>query len=218
MDNRSIIKLAVILSVLSFSLGVMIGYSIYNHILNKVFEDTNQIDSLVTSAYLFSLSKNMTCEKEYEDFLRYLKEKIAIVGRKLTYLESPENVFYNKEGVEHIKSQYFNIQYLHFIMMNNYIKSCNVSNFTLILYFYNNDYCYEECNKQGGVLTTLYLRHYYDLYIYSFDSSYQNYFIQYYNEKYNITTWPYIILIKSDKEYLFKGFTDLETLEKYMTT
>ncbi|BFI73507.1 hypothetical protein YN1_4940 [Nanoarchaeota archaeon] len=215
---RDIITISVVISVLTFFLGLSLGYILYQYSFQQNLLQINQINSLVISAQYLAQSKKLECTDNYFSFLQYLKSQIAQVGLELTYLESPDNIYFNRGEVEYLKSQYFNLEYLHFLLTRNYIDQCNYTNFTLILYFYNNQYCSTACTNEGNILTYLYAQNPNSLYIYSFDSDYPNYFIRYYDLKYNITTWPFIILIKYNETYIFRGFTNLSTLEHYLTS
>ncbi|MGB9674891.1 MAG: hypothetical protein ACPLX8_02035 [Nanopusillaceae archaeon] len=215
---KNLIFISVLISVLSFLLGLLSGYLFYQYSFQQGLSQLNKITAITISAQYLAESKNFECSEDYLSFLQYLKSQIAQIGLELEYLESVGNIYYNKGQVEYIKSQYFNLEYLHFILTKRFIEECNYSNFTLILYFYNNVYCGEECYRQGNVLTYLYNKYEKTLYIYSFDSSYPNYFINYYDVKYNITKWPAIIMYRQNKTYFFSGFTNLSTLESYLTS
>jgi len=214
---RSIITIAVIISILSFFLGIILGYLLYQYSFQQSILQIDEINSLVISAQYLASSQSLECSSNYLSFLEYLKSQIAQIGQELTYLESKENIYYNKEEVRYLKSQYFNMEYLHFLLTRKYIEECNITNFTLILYFYNNQYCGSACNQEGDILTYLYVQNQHNLYIYSFDSGYPNYFISYYNLNYNITTWPFIIIYRYNETYTIKGFASLNELESYLT-
>ncbi len=214
---KNIITISVIISVLSFFLGIILGYLLYQYSFKQSVLKINEINSLVISAQYLATSQSLECSDNYLSFLEYLKSRIAEVGQKLTYLESKENIYYSEGEVKYLKSQYFNMQYLHFLLTKKYIEDCNITNFTLILYFYNNQYCSDECAMQGNILTYLYVQNKNNLYIYSFDSSYPNYFISYYNLNYNITTWPFIIIYKRNETYTIRGFASLDELKSYLT-
>jgi uncharacterized protein YneF (UPF0154 family) len=214
---RNIITIAIIISILSFFLGIILGYLLYQYSFQQSILQINEINSLVISAQYLASSQSLECSNNYLSFLEYLKSQIAQVGLELTYLESKENIYYNKEEIRYLKSQYFNMEYLHFLLTRKYIEDCNITNFTLILYFYDNQYCSNECDQEGNILTYLYTQNQNSLYIYSFDSSYPNYFISYYNLNYNITTWPFIIIYRYNETYTIRGFASLDELESYLT-
>jgi len=214
---RNIIAIAVIISILSFFLGIILGYLLYQYSFQQSILQINEINSLVISAQYLASSQGLECNNNYLSFLEYLKSQIAQVGLELTYLESKENIYYNKEEIRYLKSQYFNMEYLHFLLTRKYIDDCNITNFTLILYFYDNQYCSNACDQEGNILTYLYAQNQKNLYIYSFDSSYPNYFIGYYNLNYNITTWPFIIIYRYNETYTIRGFASLDELESYLT-
>ncbi|MGC9133566.1 MAG: hypothetical protein ACP5GJ_04160 [Nanopusillaceae archaeon] len=215
---KNIITLSIIISILTFFLGILLGYILYQYSFQQSILQINNINSLVISAQYLAQSQKLECTENYFSFLQYLKSQIAQIGLELTYLESPENIYFNKGEVDYLKSQYFNLEYLHFLLTRNYIEECDYTNFTLILYFYNNKVCSTECYNEGDILTYLYTKYYDSLYIYSFDSSYPNYFIRYYDLKYNITTWPFIIMIKNNGTFIFRGFINESTLENYLTS
>jgi len=214
---RNIIAIAVIISILSFFLGIILGYLLYQYSFQQSILQINEINSLVISAQYLASSQGLECNNNYLSFLEYLKSQIAQVGLELTYLESKENIYYNKEEIRYLKSQYFNMEYLHFLLTRKYMEDCNITNFTLILYFYDNQYCGNACDQEGNILTYLYAQNQKNLYIYSFDSSYPNYFIGYYNLNYNITTWPFIIIYRYNETYTIRGFASLGELESYLT-
>ncbi|BBL45329.1 hypothetical protein MJ1_0155 [Nanobdella aerobiophila] len=207
---------SIVLSLLTFFLGIILGYILYQFSFQQSILQVNQINSLVISAQYLAESRQLECTNNYFSFLQYLKSEIAQVGTELTYLQSKENLYYNKGEVQYLKSQYFNLEYLQFLLTKKYIDTCNYNNFTLILYFYNNNYCSTECDQEGEILSYLYANNEKSLYIYSFDSSYSNYFIQYYDVEYNITSWPYIVIIKNNNTYVFNKFVNLTTLENYV--
>ena len=214
---RNIITIAVIISILSFFLGIILGYLLYQYSFQQSILQIDEINSLVISAQYLASSQGLECNNNYLSFLEYLKSQIAQVGLELTYLESKENIYYNKEEIRYLKSQYFNMEYLHFLLTRKYMEDCNITNFTLILYFYDNQYCGNACDQEGNILTYLYAQNQKNLYIYSFDSSYPNYFIGYYNLNYNITTWPFIIIYRYNETYTIRGFASLGELESYLT-
>jgi len=192
---RNIIAIAVIISILSFFLGIILGYLLYQYSFQQSILQINEINSLVISAQYLASSQSLECSNNYLSFLEYLKSQIAQTGLELTYLESKENIYYNKEEIRYLKSQYFNMEYLHFLLTRKYIEDCNITNFTLILYFYDNQYCGNACDQEGNILTYLYAQNQKNLYIYSFDSGYPNYFIGYYNLNYNITPGHLLLYI-----------------------
>ncbi|MFP3131978.1 MAG: hypothetical protein RXQ77_01400, partial [Candidatus Nanopusillus sp.] len=122
---RNIIAIAVIISILSFFLGIILGYLLYQYSFQQSILQINEINSLVISAQYLASSQSLECSNNYLSFLEYLKSQIAQTGLELTYLESKENIYYNKEEIRYIKSQYFNMEYLHFLLTRKYIEECN---------------------------------------------------------------------------------------------
>lgn len=91
---KNIIAIAIIISILSFFLGIILGYLLYQYSFQQNLLQIDEINSLVISAQYLANSQNLECNNNYLSFLEYLKSQIAQVGQELTYLESKKNIYH----------------------------------------------------------------------------------------------------------------------------
>ncbi|HIP90472.1 MAG TPA: hypothetical protein EYH22_02880 [Candidatus Nanopusillus sp.] len=211
--KREII-IASILGVLTFLLGVSLGYYLVGLETEKLFMRYEKIKTLVDSALYYFQEYKTTCE--IED-LYILGKKVDNLGYQIALLENSNNPAKDATKLELLKSQYFNLQYLHYLLAKKQLEQCNQT-FNILLYFYLPDKECRECKEQGYQLSHLKKRHPDKVLIYSFDLRYPNYFIYYYKKKYEIEKAPFIILINKNSTKIFEGYTPWEEIDKYLLT
>ncbi|MEM4819649.1 MAG: hypothetical protein QXQ91_05015 [Nanopusillaceae archaeon] len=209
MEVNKILILALLFSFLTFLLGISLGYYLNKYLFDLVYEEYESVKLMVESMQYLTNDENY-CDIEKFNFLtRSLDE----LGNKIAILQNSKSFFISENKFRLLKSQYFNLQYLHMSLARKMMERCNF-NASIIIYFYDDSIECKECDIQGYKLSLLKAKYRDNLLIYSFDISYKNSFIIYFKEIYSIDIVPSIILITKNKTKVFRGLTDYEEIEK----
>lgn len=210
MEIKKIIIISAILSSLSFILGIFFGYYLYNYQMSILLYKNEYYKSLVESTSYLLSQEEIGCDT---NVLYDIGGKLDELGYLLTVLEHSKSPFLSQDDVKLLKTQYFNLEYLHYSIAKKLLRECN-KNMSIVLYFYSNK-C-EDCPAQGNQLILLRNLYPQDLLIYSFDTDYPNTFIYYYQKKYNITKVPAIIIFNRNNTYVFEGFKNYTFIQNYL--
>jgi len=176
-----------------------------------VYRDYERVRLSIESLQYLLLEENSCDLEKFNIITNYLED----LGKKIEVLQSSSPPFISREDFMLLKAQYFNLEYLHYLLAIRQIKNCNFS-YNIIVFFYDDSKPCELCKKQGYQLSLLKAEYGDRLLIYSFDISYPNTFIPYFLQKYSIGEVPSIVLI-SNSTYVFKGFIDYKELRDYLT-
>lgn len=212
MEIKKLLILSVLFSTLTFFLGLAVGYMINNYLFNIIYRDYWNLKLMVDSAH-YLLREEMVCDKT---LFHTLTDYLESVGRRIEILQESKPIYVSKEVFKLYKAEYFNLEYLHYLLANKYINNCNET-FAIIFFFYDDSKPCNECKKEGYQLSYLKAKYMDNLLIYSFDISYENAYIQYYIRKYNLTEAPSIILFIKNGSYVFKGFTKYNEIENILS-
>jgi len=211
MEVSKIFLYALLLSLLTFFIGIYLGYMLNRYAFQVVYRDYENVKLSVESLQYLLLEGNVCDSEKFNVVTNYLEN----LGKKIEVLQMSRPPFISKEDFMLLKAQYFNLEYLHYLLAMKQIKECN-SSYNIIIYFYDDSKPCESCKTQGYQLSLLKAEYGDRLLIYSFDTSYPNTFISYFLQRYSINEVPSIILI-SNSTYVFRGFTDYKTLKNYLT-
>ncbi len=205
--------LSIIFATLTFLLGISIGNELSKKAMENVFYQYENIKTQIDSAML-SLQANLSsCDLEN---LNLLGEDLDRLGSYIDYLEKTDNIFKDETQIQLLKSNYFNLEFMHYLLANKIRSNCKY-NYTIILFFYDDEKKCSSCRDQGYQLIHLKKRHPYEIYIYSFDIGYDLYFIKYWKRSFSIEKAPVIVIYPPDgSKIILKQFEGWQTLEKYI--
>ncbi len=202
--------IAFFISLAMFFSGIFIGKAIAQSMfLNTENEILKLINNVYTLNTMLYLSKNLSCDEK-----RVLLSQIPIgeIGRYLTAIEREYG--YNDEKVLLLKEFYIINLIRMYESLKEYNQKCKF-NWTLILYFYSNDPKYREpCAEQGRYLDYVVYKHWPKVRVFAIEGKLiNNPLIDYLKKKYNVTTFPTIII--NDK-IILRGVVKPEVLERYI--
>lgn len=202
---------SIILATTTFISGLLIGYYVIGVQTEKLWIRYENVRTLVDSALYYLQDAKYTCNQED---LQILGKKVDIIGYEVSLLENSQLKNNADMKLQLLKSQYFNLQYLHYLLAKEMMYNCQNSDIVIIFYFYESDDACKICKNQGYQLSHLKKRHPEEILVYSFDIKYPNYFIYYYKEKYNITETPYLIIMTRNKTITIGNYATWQELEK----
>jgi len=211
MEVKTLFLYALLLSILTFFIGVYLGYMLNRYAFQTVYRDYERVRLSIESLQYLLLEENSCDIEKFNLITGYLEN----LGKKIEILQNSNSPFISKEDFMLLKAQYFNLEYLHYLLAMKQVENCNFS-YNIILFFYDDSRPCDLCNKQGYQLSLLKAEYGDKLLIYSFDVSYPNTFISYFLQRYSIEKVPSVILI-SNSTYVFRGFIDYKELESYLT-
>jgi len=211
MEVKKLFLYALLLSMFTFFVGVYLGYMLNRYAFQIVYRDYERVRLSIESLQYLLLEESLCDSEKFNIITGYLED----LGKKIEILQNSNSPFISKEDFMLLKTQYFNLEYLHYLLAIKQIKNCNFS-YNIILFFYDDSRPCDLCKKQGYQLSLLKAEYGDKLLIYSFDVSYQNTFISYFLQKYSIKEVPSLILI-SNSTYAFRRFIDYKELENYLT-
>ncbi len=208
---KSIFWTSLLLTVLIFGAGLLIGTYFDSMRSDQIYEDlrANELD---TESYLVGQSFWDTfggddCEFS-EQRLNSISFELANLGQYLNSYEK-KSLFADKE-YEYLARRYFLLEIKGYILFNNLKENCNVTS-DVILFFYSPED--SESEKQGYVLDKAVQRSNSTLDIFSINKNYEgdesiNTLLLYYN----ITTAPTLIINGEKKKEGYIGYSELMKL------
>src|SRR3989344_341657 len=190
--NKSIFLFALVITLIIFAFGFVLGQYMDNFRVNDVDLILKQseldTESLIVENYFSDVFGLNDCKVASSRF-KYYSDKLAYVGNTLTGYENKR--MFNKEDYELLKRRYFLLELRTYSLIKNLKDKCGFNNFDTILFFYDPNS--EESLKQGSALDKVVLNNK-DLYVFSIDRTFDESLINIVEEYYNITTSPTIIL------------------------
>lgn len=190
--NKSIFLFALVITLIIFIFGFVLGQYMDNFRVNDVDLILKQseldTESLFVENYfsdVFGLNDCQVAGSRFKDY----SDKLAYIGNTLTSYENKK--MFNKEDYELLRRRYFLLELRTYSLIKNLKDKCGLSNFNTILFFYDPNH--EESLKQGSALDKVVLNNK-NLYVFSIDRTFDEPFINLVKEHYNITTSPMIIL------------------------
>ncbi len=177
---------AVLLLIIGFTLGV-----VYDSFISKGMEDEiNKIIELSTTSEILYASGEEFCTI-FPRTMKEIEEQTWKLGVMIDELESK-----NRIG-EDLKLKYFDLQVRDFFLVKKASKECRI-NPLIIMYFYTNNLveC-EECYEQGFELAIARnsLLEKVPIKIYAFEGKTSHSVVNYFKEKYNISSYPSLVFI-----------------------
>ncbi|MFH0971588.1 MAG: thioredoxin family protein [Candidatus Micrarchaeota archaeon] len=149
--------IALIISVLIFSVGILIGMQVSQSATSSVQAQLEELQSQTREFELLSLLQ-ATYPDSSDEFCEYyfsqidaFGEQTANFGKRLDFLEKKRGR--TDTDVQDLKKEYSKMQLRDFLLLKQANEKCKKSIKT-ILYFYTNDNC-PLCTQQGYVLSSL---------------------------------------------------------------
>ncbi len=187
-------------------LGKVLAQSLFLNIELDMFKLMNNVYTLDTALLI---SQNLSCN-EKEVLLSQLP--IGEIGRYLTAIEKEYG--YNDKRVLLLKEFYIINLIKMYEILKKYNKECKF-NWTLILYFYSNDPKYrEKCIEEGRYLDYIVYKYYPKVRVFAIEGELiKNPIIEFLKKKFNVTTYPTIVI---NEKIILKGVVKPEELERYI--
>lgn len=142
--STSLYALALILTIIVFSIGVVVGHLIDQSNQGVLSEEVDELTSKLESTQLLMLldeNSSSFCPV-YRSQLDSINQDVELIGHKLSYLEDEKNVYDIP-----LKKSYFVLEAQSYLLSKKINERCR-ENSTLLLYFYSNADC-PECKEQG---------------------------------------------------------------------
>jgi len=197
---------ALILTILIFLIGVMLGGGIANIKIGKLAKLEREMKTRIMDLELqFLLAEEQPCSSE----LPGLAEELYQIGGKLNYMERQKGM--DDPDVLELKKYYSLLQIRHWLFLKMVKERCK-RDLHLILYFYSNEpkKC-DRCGDQGIILS--YLRKKYpNVRVYSFDVGLDSGAIKTLMKNFDIEVVPTVVV---DGKVLH-GFQKKEELERLL--
>lgn len=143
--SLSLYALALLLTVIVFSVGVFVGHLFDQSNQQALSADVDAISQKVQSTQLLMLLDDNSSSfcPVYKSQLDLINSEVELIGHKLTYLEE------EKESVDvPLKKSYFVLEAQSYLLSKRINERCG-ENSTLLLYFYSNKDCF-DCKQMGN--------------------------------------------------------------------
>lgn len=198
---------AFVFTVLIFAIGIYVGHIVDLSSASDLSGQVSKISQRVNSIHLlFLMDENSSAFcPVFKDELTQLDTEIETIGYKLSFLEERKNV----QDVK-LKKEYFLLEAESYLLSQKLNVLCN-DNVTLLVYFYSNSNC-STCNLQGGNILDArdsVASSGKKVKIYSFDGDLGSTVANALKLKYNITTYPSIVVDE-------KRYSGMLTLDEIM--
>ncbi len=198
--------LTFLITALLFATGIYFANYLSNKKIDSLRDTQDKISiDILSLETKFSLLKQASCESFNEDSL--LTEELASLGSRLEAMESQLGT--DNSDVMQLKKYYSILEVKDFMLMNDVSTRCKLRS-QYVLYFYSNTPKCEDCVKEGYVLSALRDK-YPALRVYSFDYNLDLSVIKALLSIYKIPSEMPVLVIN---QKLFKGYQDLDTLDK----
>ncbi|MCK4319487.1 hypothetical protein KAW38_02860 [Candidatus Micrarchaeota archaeon] len=196
---------AFIITFALFGAGFYLGAHINSFFAEEIGSEIQSlIEHMHSSELLFLLDDDLFCPV-YIAEQKNLDEESWSIGSTLEFMEK-EKGYTDYE----LKKRYFQLEVRNYILGLKAKEICNLTTHH-ILYFYSNIDC-SECREQGNELTFLRNEVGRQIRTYSFDGSINVAVVEALEEKYNITSYPSMII---DEEGPY-GFMTKEELKEIL--
>jgi len=201
---------ALILTILVFSLGILIGnvltQSRINFTSSLIEEQRLEYDSLqLQYLYLAEFLQEANCPATLKALDENLNN-LEIVRAKLeNYLEKDD-----QEKLRSVKRDYTLAQLRYWFLSKQAAEICGQDDLVALIYFYSSRDC-DDCENQGAILTSLKRDFKNNLLVFSIDASFdQEPMVGILKEYFGITKVPSLII----NDELVDGFIKKEDLKK----
>ncbi len=156
-----------ILTIVIFSLGILVGNLITNQKVDLLVDITQDLQTKTLSTEVsFQILQENICATD-SSFI--LTEDLVELAERLDFLEN--ELGWDHPRIVELKEQYFIVQARHWLMNKKQVEQCldeQNENESIILYFYSNRGDCPRCQQQGTVISYLHSR-YEGMKVYSFD-------------------------------------------------
>ncbi len=213
-DEKRAIKrdkyaIALVISILTFSLGFLLGTVLdsykYEYVAEIAKQQELEFNSLqLQYIYLESIQGTEKCPALYQTLENNLRTLEPTVNKMLDYEKSKGS---NSSEYLYFKRQYFLANIKYWMLSEDIQKTCNSDTVT-VLYFFNNncDICFKS---QGVILSNLKQLFEDKLLVFAIDSDFTDEpMIGLLKNKYNITVYPTLV-INNEKIEQFLSRDDL---------
>lgn len=208
--TRTLYVMALVYTAILLFLGFLAGMYYNNYLYNELREDLDLLsESSSTTQALLSMSAEKFCEA-FPYMMPYVEENTWRLGEKIEYLEE------SKEVPKSLKMRYFDLEFRDMYLVEKAKDLCHI-NATIILYFYTNSKekkC-ANCDAEGAQLTFArkeLIDKGVNLKVYVFDGELGHPLVELEKRKYNITSYPTIVIIKGNSPLVMRGFTSKESI------
>ncbi|MFH1592482.1 MAG: thioredoxin family protein [Candidatus Woesearchaeota archaeon] len=201
---------ALVLTILIFSLGVLIGTALTNSRVSFTQDLTEQqrleYDSLqLQYLYLTEFLADENCPAVMNTLDQNLKNLDTIRVKLENYLEKDDET-----KLRAVKREYILSELRYWFLSRSAKKICGENDVVSVLYFYSSEGC-EQCANQGAVLTSLKETFKSNLLIFSIDSLFEEEpMVSVLKDSFGITETPTLVV----NDELIKGFTKKEELKE----
>jgi hypothetical protein len=181
---------AFLLSLVIFISGIFVGQLIDMSSMETLQSEVSSVSQKVASVQLLFLMEGNSSSfcPVYSSELDSIDAEVERVGHKLTYLEDEKNIFDPE-----LKKQYFVLQAESYLLSSKVREMCDGSSI-LLIHFYSNKDC-DDCRQQGvEILRARDELSGTKLKLYSFDGELGSPVADAFMQKYNISTYPSIVI------------------------
>ncbi|MFH1520836.1 MAG: hypothetical protein ABID61_04275 [Candidatus Micrarchaeota archaeon] len=201
---------AFVFTLLIFAIGIYVGHMVDLSNVSDLSGQVSQISQRVNSLHLlFLMDENSSAFcPVFKDELNFLDSEMETIGHKLSFLEERKNVLDVK-----LKKEYFLLEAESYLLSQKLNLLCH-DNTTLLVYFYSNTNC-STCNAQGGNILDArdeVVKQNKNIKLYSFDGDLGSTVANALKLKYNITSYPSIVV----DEQLYSGLRSRDDLVKLL--
>jgi len=197
--------IAFIVAAAVFSIGVFVGKTIDDAVVNDISGDVSSLSQRLTTTQLFWLLEedNPDFCSVYVSELQEVDEQREYLGQLLTVLEEKKQIY-----APETKKEYFLLEAQSYLMAKKLSGLCMDGEDVLVLYFYSNENC-ELCTEQGtAILMARDESENSEIRIYSFDGDLGSPVVDAFKAQYNITEYPSVVI----NENVHSGFISKEEL------
>jgi len=198
--------IAFIIAAAVFSIGVFVGKTIDDAVVNDISSDVSSLSQRLTTTQLLWLLEedNPNFCSVYVSELQEVDEQREYLGQLLTVLEEKKQIY-----APETKKEYFLLEAQSYLMAKKLSSLCMDGEDVLVLYFYSNENC-ELCTEQGTAILmardeSVDSEH---IRIYSFDGDLGSPVVDALMAEYNITEYPSVVI----NERVHSGFVPKDEL------
>lgn len=159
-----------VLTVVIFSLGILIGNLTTNEKVDDVVKLTEQLQTQTLSTEVqYDILQENICNS---DSSLFITDELIQLAEKLDYMEN--QLGWDDPRIIKLKEQYFIVEAKHWLLAKKRIETCldgpPTMNESVALYFYSNKGDCPKCQQQGAVISYLH-QLYSGMKVYSFDAT-----------------------------------------------
>jgi hypothetical protein len=199
---------AFVISLAIFLIGVYVGHLIDTSSMEDISGDLSRVSQKVASVQLLLLMEGNSSSfcPVYKSELGSIDSEVEKMGHKLSYLEEQKGVYDNA-----LKKKYFILEAESYLLSQKVRQLCS-DDAVLLVYFYSNTNC-SKCREQG--IEILKAKDGLDsenitVKLYSFDGDLGSPVADAFKGRYNITSYPSIVI----NSETYGSYIDAQTLQR----